>query len=223
MKNKMVQMNMVLFLAICTGMTLIFGCARKAEYKQDNQEKFMFYLHGGVVQEQGINAVSPQYGKYEYTAIVDTLQRQGFKVISEIRRKGTEEMAYAEKIKNQIDSLMSIGVSPGNIVVVGASAGAYIAMESAMILENPDIKFVLLGLCGEYAVNYFSSYKDRIAGDFLSIYESSDSKGSCASIFSEPSSKVRFHEIKLDMGINHSFLFGPHDEWVQPLVEWVRE
>ena len=45
----------------------------------------LFYLHGGIVQEQGVNAVSEYYGKYEYLAILDSLSRRGFYVISEAR------------------------------------------------------------------------------------------------------------------------------------------
>ena len=206
-------------------MSVIYGCKsyHQKGYIDQDQEKYMFYLHGGVVQEQGINAVSHIYGKYEYVAIVDAIQRNGFKVISEVREKETEDKDYAEKIKFQIDSLIANGIMPRNIVVVGASAGAYIALESAIMVNHSDIKYALIGLCSDYALDYFSPFKDRFIGNFLSIYESSDSKGSCALLFSIPLSQVRFKEIQLHMGINHSFLYAPHEEWVKPLVDWAKE
>ena len=41
--------------------------------KVDTSKKYLFYLHGGVVQEYGVNAVSKDYGPYEYVKILDTL------------------------------------------------------------------------------------------------------------------------------------------------------
>jgi pimeloyl-ACP methyl ester carboxylesterase len=108
---------------------------------------YLFYLHGGVVQERGANAVSEYYGKYEYHAILDTLANRGFHVISEVRPKDTETEDYARKVRSQIDTLLISGIPPGHIVVVGASLGAYIALETALQLKHPGIKYVLIGLC----------------------------------------------------------------------------
>ena len=197
-----------------------FAASSPAE-RQGKQVHYMFYLHGGIIQEEGINAVSAQFGKYEYRAILDTLAANGFRVISEPRAKETEDIPFAMKIKGQIDSLVAMGVQPRHISVVGASAGAYIALEAALINDHPDLKFALIGLCSEYALGYFSNFSQDLDGDFLSIYERSDSKKSCASLFSRPA--VRFQEVAVDMGIDHGFLYQPYDEWVRPLVKWAKE
>lgn len=191
--------------------------------KPDINSTYLFYLHGGVVQNQGPNAVSEYYGKYEYQAILDTLKNRGFYVISEVRPKNTEEKEYAKKLKNQIDTLILLGVSDKSIVVVGASLGAYIALETSILNKNPNIRFVLLGLCSEYALEYFHPFQKDFSGQFLSIYESSDSKGKCFSIFQELEGKSSFKEIKLEMGIDHAFLFKPYDEWINPLVNWIKK
>ena len=151
--------------------------------KPDINSTYLFYLHGGVVQEQGANAVSKYYGKYEYQDILDTLKNRDFYIISEIRPKNTKEKEYAKKLKNQIDALIRLGVSDKNIIVVGASLGAYISLETSILNKNPNIRFVLLGLCSEYALEYFQPFQKDFSGHFLSIYESSDSKGKCLSIF----------------------------------------
>src|SRR4030067_991612 len=39
----------------------------------DPTKRYMFYLHGKVIEDQGIPAVSPEYGKYEYEAILEKL------------------------------------------------------------------------------------------------------------------------------------------------------
>jgi hypothetical protein len=182
--------------------------------------KILFYLHGGIVQEQGINAVSAQFGPYKYTNIVDTLKSFGYTVISEARAKGTEEIVYAQKVAGQIDSLLRLQIAPENIVVVGASQGAYIAVEVAKKMKNPRINYVIMALCWEYSLNYFSKYRSELCGNFLSIYESSDTKGSCDELLLEKSCKSGYKEIRLSMGNGHGFIYKPFPEWVLPLIEW---
>jgi len=186
----------------------------------DTTAKYLFYLHGGIIQEVGIDAVSEYYGKYEYIKILDTLSSRGFFVISERRPKGTDEIDYAGKVFRQIDTLLRRGVPVENITVVGASQGAYIAVETANLLMKPKVKYALLGLCSEYAVGYFLKYRKKLCGDFLSIYESSDPKASCDKILNDKNCKDGYREIRLDMGNSHAFLYKPYREWVDPLVDW---
>jgi hypothetical protein len=185
------------------------------------QQKYLFYLHGGIVQEQGINAVSIQFGEYKYRNIVDTLKGFGYHVISEVRPKGTVEIDYAAKVAMQIDSLLRAKVLPENIIVVGASQGAYIAIEVSWKLKNPEVRYVIMALCWEYSLDYFSKYKTELCGNFLSIYESSDRKGSCDDLLLNKSCKSGYKEIKLSMGNGHGFIFKPFREWVLPLVQWI--
>jgi hypothetical protein len=186
-------------------------------------ETYLFYLHGGIVQEQGVNAVSERFGPYEYLKILDTLGSYGFRVISERRPKGTIEIGYARKVSLQIDSLLKSGVSPGKIVIVGASLGAYVTTEIAYMMKNKNIKYVVLGFCNEYNIKTYSKYKHKLCGNFLSIYESSDQKKSCDRLLSEKTCKSGYREVQLNMGIDHGFLYKPYPEWVHPLVKWIRE
>jgi hypothetical protein len=188
--------------------------------KPDASQKFLFYLHGGIIQEQGINAISPRFGAYEYMKILDTLRRHGFNVISEARPRGTDEVAYARKVSKQIDTLINRGVAPENIVVVGASQGAYIAIELARQLKNSRISYAILALCSAYALDYFLQDPVELCGNFLSIYENSDSKGSCDKLLAEQYCKTGYKEIRLSMGNGHGFIYKPYREWVMPLVKW---
>lgn len=188
--------------------------------RPDASQKYLFYLHGGIVQEQGINAVSPRFGPYEYLKILDTLRSHGFHVISEARPKGTEDLDYAIKVSKQIDTLMSRGVAPENIIVVGASQGAYIAIGVARRMKNSRISYAILALCSEYALDYFSKDSVALCGNFLSIYETSDSKGSCHKLLGDKRCKTGYTEISLSMGNGHGFIYKPYREWVLPLVQW---
>ena len=62
----------------------------------DPTKHYLFYLHGKIIEDQGIPAVSPDYGEYEYQAILEKLGSYGFVVISEQRAKNTDSMAYAK-------------------------------------------------------------------------------------------------------------------------------
>lgn len=186
-------------------------------------QRFLFYLHGGIIQEQGVNAISPRFGAYEYLKILDTLSSHGFHVISEARPRGTEEVIYARKVARQIDTLISRGIGPENIIVVGASQGAYIAIEVARQLKNDKISYAILALCSEYALDYFLKDPGALCGNFLSIYESSDSKGSCHKLLADQRCKTGYREIRLNMGNGHGFIYKPYREWVHPLVTWGRE
>jgi hypothetical protein len=52
--------------------------------------RYLFYLHGRIIEEQGARAVSPDYGRYEYAAILQRLSGEGFTVISEVRPRNTK-------------------------------------------------------------------------------------------------------------------------------------
>lgn len=49
----------------------------------DPTQRYMFYLHGRIIEDQGIPAVSSEYGTYEYEAILEKLASHGFTMISE--------------------------------------------------------------------------------------------------------------------------------------------
>jgi len=195
--------------------------SRSVPQKVDTTNVYLFYLHGGIVQEHGVNAVSEYYGPYKYLDILDTLSSHGYHVISERRPKGTNEVNYAKKVARQVDTLFSLGVTSENIVVTGASLGAYIAIEVAHILKNPVINYAILGLCTDYSIDLYSEYRSELCGRFLSISERSDQKRSCADLLDDPNCKTGYQELELNMGIDHAFLYSPYAEWIQPLVEWI--
>ena len=204
----------------CMVLSLSFLNAQETK-ADDTLSKYLFYLHGGIVQQQGAIAVSKTFGPYLYNDIVDSLRSKGFIVLSEVRPHGTDEKIYAGKIAGQVDSLLKTGVGAGNIVIAGASQGAWIAFEVALLLKNPSLNFVVLGICNNYNMNYFSSYKKQLCGRFLSIYESSDTKQSCDLLLKEMNCKTGYTEVQLDMGLGHGFIFRPYKEWIDPLVKWM--
>ncbi len=215
-----ILLALLLYVSFADGQTISSAVPEKI----DTSKKYLFYLHGGIVQNLGADkAVSPLYGRYEYRKIVDALKDREFHVISEVRPKETDVTKYAEKVAKQVKTLKKSGVAEENIIVVGASLGAYMTIEAAYKLKKEKVKFVLIGLCSKYALDYYSKYKKKLRGNFLSIYESTDEKGPCKSLFEMKHRKSQFKETKLNTGKGHGFLYKPHKEWVDPLIEWINK
>jgi predicted esterase len=192
----------------------------------DPTQKYMFYLHGRIIEEQGIPAVSTQYGEYEYEAILNELLAHGFVVISEQRPKGTDADKYAQKIAEQISRLLEADVPPEQITVVGASKGSYIAATASNLLKNSILNFVLLGSCAPDMVTEWKQDQMVLYGNILAIYDSVDElAGSCQEIFSLSEGKgiARYDEIILHIGAGHGILYRPLDDWVLPTIEWAKK
>ena len=182
---------------------------------------YLFYLHGGVVTVKGDNAINdpvPQFGPYQYSRILDTLRAHGFYVISERRLPGVDDSVYTNKIALQVDTLLKAKVPVRNIILVGASAGSNIVLLVSGKLKIPQMKYVIMGGCWPDIYKYYLDIP--ITGRFLSIIESSDSHGTCAQIFQNRTQVKDFHEIKLETGLDHGFIYKPYAAWIDPLVQW---
>lgn len=59
-------------------------------------KRFLFYLHGRIVEEQGAEAVSEQFGPYAYREILQAFSDRGFSVRSEVR-ENTDVHEYADR------------------------------------------------------------------------------------------------------------------------------
>jgi len=187
---------------------------------------YLFYLHGKIIEDQGIPAVSPQYGEYEYQEILERLSDFGFVVISEQRPKNTDGVEYAGRIAEQVATLLDAGVPAKNITIVGASKGAGIAVFTSHFLENEEINFVIMAICHPNEVEYLKQNQIFLYGNILSIYDSVDEyAGSCQELFtfSEGKGISRHEEIVLSIGTGHGILYQPLEEWVRPIVQWAKK
>jgi ribose 5-phosphate isomerase RpiB len=191
----------------------------------DPSQQYLFYLHGKIIEDQGIHAISPDYGEYEYEAILDKLSNYGFEVISEQRPKNTDSVEYAKKIAEQVKSLLNAGVQAEDITIVGASKGADIAIYVSHFLENKEINFVIMGTCHPDDVEFLKQNDIFVYGNVLAIFDSVDElSSSCQELFafSEARGISRHGEIVLHIGTGHGVLYKPLDEWVVPVVQWAR-
>jgi hypothetical protein len=192
----------------------------------DSTKHYLFYLHGKIIEDRGIPAVSPDYGEYEYKAILEKLSSYGFIVISEQRAKNTDGMEYAKKITEQVTVLLKAGVPAKNITIVGASKGAGITIFVSHLLENEEINYVIMAICDPVTVEELKYNEISLYGNVLSIYDSSDElAGSCQELFSFSEGKgiSKYNEIVLNVGTGHGVLFKPLDEWLIPVIQWAEK
>jgi hypothetical protein len=184
------------------------------------EPRYVIYLHARIVEEGGRRPTDPAFGTYEYDAILDSLRRAGFVVLSAQRPPRTDSDSFAAHVAQQVDSLLGLGVSPQAISVIGFSKGGWIAILASSRLQNSAIPFVFMGACGPWA---FQRPDLHVTGRLLSLYETSDSLGiSCAPMFARrrPGSQIR--EIALGLGLRHGTFFQPRSAWLAPAIAWAQ-
>jgi hypothetical protein len=184
----------------------------------DPSARYLFYLHGAIIERAGARPTHPDFGIYEYQEILELLAERGFVVISEARAAGTSVMEYAATVADQVRTLLAAGVPPGNISVVGFSKGGGIAVVTSSILATDALNFVFMGTCGPWL-------KERPEivphGRMLSLHEASDDMvSSCEDLFSRAGEGAETREIVINIGGGHGAFYRPRPEWIDPLVEW---
>jgi len=193
----------------------------------DPTKRYMFYLHGKIIEDQGIPAVSPEFGEYQYEEILLTLKSYGFEVISEQRPKNADGWEYAQRTARQVAKLLTAGVPPGSITVVGASKGSSIATVASSLVGNPAVNYVLLASCHPTQVDEWIKNGLILSGNVLAIYDIADDEysGSCQELFSLSEGKglSRHDELVLHVGTGHGILYKPLPEWVLPTVQWANQ
>ena len=185
----------------------------------DVKGRYLFYLHGLIVENEGVRPTSPRFGVYEYEEILETFRRRGFIVISEPRPRGTDPEQYAAKVVGQIERLLAAGVPPRHVTVVGASRGGGIAMIASTRLRNRQVKFAIMAACGDWDV--YKRVGIDLSGAVLSVYDVEDDvAGSCSEFFKNSTGISKKKEVALRLGLGHGILYRPLREWVDPVTDW---
>jgi hypothetical protein len=78
----------------------------------DPDARYLFYLHGAIIERAGVRPTHPRFGVYEYRLILEVFANEGFVVISEARPAGTDGTAYAATVADQVRALLAADVPP---------------------------------------------------------------------------------------------------------------
>jgi dienelactone hydrolase len=163
---------------------------------------------------QGRQAKSPDFGPYEYDAILRALADKGLVVISELRGPQTDA-SYAKRVTAQVRKLEAAGVPAQHITVAGFSKGGFLARATAAELADPAVNFVFMAACGRRAE---PARAGTLKGRILSLYDESDAMaGSCASLFA-PGMETK--EVELTTGLRHGLFFRPTPAWIDLVAGW---
>ena len=182
----------------------------------DLSARYLFYLHGAIVEGRGSGVEHPRFGAYEYDEIADRFAASGWVVISEVRESGTRVDAYAEKVVRQLESLLGRGVPADRIAVMGHSKGGSIALRVSSLLQRDDLRFVILAACFPRV----SWQELNPKGRFLSIYDAADEiAGSCLEL---GAGADQVKEIRIELGEGHGLFFHAGESWVEPTLAWLR-
>jgi pimeloyl-ACP methyl ester carboxylesterase len=187
--------------------------------------RHLIYLHGRIVQErQSARPRHERFGYYEVEKILDAFRGRGFVVSGEIRPRSASVSESAARVVGQVRRLLDSGVPAERITVVGASMGASIALLASTRLQNPDVRFGILGAClSENVRELLADEKKAPSGHLLAIRDSSDDVvGPCPPWKDVPGSPSRLivREIVINTGLSHGFLYRPLPEWVDPVAQW---
>ena len=190
----------------------------------DVSRKYLFYMHGIAVEQFGRNAVTPDYGRYEYDDIVKALAGKGFVVVSEVRSQGTRP-DYGRKVAGQVQSLLAARVPPENITVSGHSKGGMLSMVASAALGEPKVNFVIMAGCGagRFARGFEETVRQiapRLKGRMLSLYDTVDREaGSCQAAF-DRAQGLEYKETTLKTGLGHGLFYSVHKEWIDLVTDW---
>lgn len=184
----------------------------------DPAARYLIYLHGAIIELEGVRPTHPKFGVYEYRKILETFANRGFVVISEARPEGTDGMLYAATVADQVRRLLVAGVPPARITVVGFSKGGGIAIAASSLLANDDLNFVFMAACNPW----LDSRPEIVArGRLLSLRESSDElAGTCDGLFERCPSRRDHREVLLELGGGHGAFYRPQAEWLDAVADW---
>lgn len=187
---------------------------------QQNNHKYIFFLHNRFLEEHSLEDEHPEYGRTEYLEIIREFKANGFKVISEQRNGNVNAREYAIGIVDKIDDLIKNGTDPNKITVVGTSKGGYIAQYVSTLANNPNLNFVFIASFRDSDIQDIPEI--NYCGNILTIYEKSDPFGvSAVERFENSTCNIKnFKEVELNTGLGHGFLFKPLKEWIEPTIKW---
>ena len=137
---------------LAPALLILAGCAAGARAEPEKKTHYFYYLHGKVVEDLGPRGVNPRWGVYDYPGIIAALEKEGIKVVSEVRPKDTDPSAYADKVVADIRARIRSGISPSRITVAGASKGSVIAALVSTRLRNAQVRYVLLANCNQWLI-----------------------------------------------------------------------
>lgn len=183
-------------------------------------EKYVFYVHGLIVEGENQTPIHPEYGVYDFPSTKEKIfEIGGFNLIAHHRAKDTDIDEYVELFSSWVNSLLDSGVPASNITLIGFSRGSHLTALTASRFNDQAINTVLMAGC--FNGDMIFEPPITLSGRLLSIYETSDSPGSCQKLASR-SNLDTFDEHYITTGLKHGAFFRPLEAWLGRIREWIQ-
>jgi len=167
-------------------------------------EKYVFYSHG-------YGGLSPTIKK----AISDP----DYNLIVYERTPYTNPKNYSANLAAQINELISHGVKPENITLLGFSDGGVISILTSLKLKNDNINVIILAGCAGI-VKVDPSIE--VYGHVYSIYDNEDVlAGSCQYLIDRSKHNKSFTELAINTGEGHTAFKMVLTDWIEPVKRWI--
>lgn len=183
------------------------------------EASYVFFYHGAIAEGRKNDPVSERHGLYDFTGLKQSLDSKSYYLVTEHRERNANIEKHAKELANKVSDLLRNGVNPSKISIVGFSKGGGIVATAASLIDNENIRYVLLASCPQNSQDVdWPPFKGRL----LSLYEREDIwAGSCA-FLAEGSPRVsEFKEIVLESGLGHGEFYRPHKRWLTPVLAWI--
>lgn len=185
-------------------------------------EKYLFYIHGKIIETDGVSPISPRFGLYQFHRIVTGLAKGEANVIARVRRGETDPNADAFRLGNEIRYMLKNGVPAAHISVAGFSKGGYITLLAANRLQNADIRYVVMAGCTRGIVDGSDTVADGLQGTIMSMSDAADDLGfSCRSLFDRSPQLAASMDVIFETGKGHGLFYRADPAWMEPLLQWV--
>jgi hypothetical protein len=211
-----------IFLVLLLAPTYIFGqeLYEKFPTQINANDKYVFYAHGLIVEGENQTPEHPEYGIYDFPSIKEKLfELGGFNLIAHHRPKDTDVDKYVELFTSWVNSLLESGVLASNITLIGFSRGRHLTALTAGRFNSHEINTVLMAGCANGDMVFEPPIK--ISGRLLSIYETTDTLGSCHKLASR-SNLTSFDEHFITTGLKHGAFYTPLEAWLRHIREWIQ-
>lgn len=184
-------------------------------------QRYIIYLHGRIIETEGIDPVSPRFGQYEYRRITVALAQGNADVIADVRHGDTDVFEYTETLALKIEDMIAQGVRADHITVAGFSKGGYMTLLTANALQNPSLRYVAMAGCVEGIVDGSDTNADGLQGAMLSLVDEADDLGfSCAPLFARNTHLSQTQDITFSEGTGHGVFYRADQRWIDAVFMW---
>tara|TARA_R110002096_G_scaffold398424_3_gene594543 strand:+ start:1686 stop:2357 length:672 start_codon:yes stop_codon:yes gene_type:complete len=188
----------------------------------DADASYVIYSHGLIVEGENPTPVHPDWGMYDFPGVKTALAAGGnFHLVAHHRPRNTEVGPYVVQLQSWVRRLVLEGVKPERITLIGFSRGGEFTALAASELRPLPINTVLLATCWDHGVQDEPGIK--LAGRFLSIFETTDVALTCEKLAHRSDQLTKFKEVAITTNDEHGAFFRPRAEWIDPLLSWLRD